>query len=104
MVEELHNLLAAMPALDRPRLHKLADQISRKADAESFDVVRAMLHDRVRNAVLEGARSGLDRGQVERCLNVLDKISTIFNSADHANLDRKLAFIRALTDIREARV
>ena len=39
---------SAPPQLDIARLHKLADQISRKADAESFEVVATLLLDRLR--------------------------------------------------------
>jgi DNA polymerase-3 subunit delta' len=104
LYEELESLLNALPALDVPRLHKLADQISRKADAESFEVVRTLLLDRVREAALSSAQNGADHALVERCLQVLDKISVLFTTADRANLDRKLAFIRAIGDIRDARI
>jgi len=99
---EMEFLLNALPALDIPRLHKLADQISRKADAESFDVVRTLLLERVRRAAVDGAKSGAGRMVVEPRLRVLDKITALFDTAEHGNLDRKLAFIRAMTDMREA--
>jgi len=35
LYDEVKALLAAMPELDIERLHKLADQIARKADAEA---------------------------------------------------------------------
>lgn len=104
LIDELNGILNDLPALDVPRLHKLADQISRKADAESFEVLRALLQDRVREAAVAAARGSEDRALVERCLQVLDKLSMLFNTADKANLDRKLAFIRAVGDIREARI
>jgi DNA polymerase-3 subunit delta' len=100
LYEELMALMDALPALDVPRLHKLADQISRKADIESFEVISSLLLDRLREAALQAARSGADRGLVERRLQALDKISATFATADRANLDRKLAFIRAIGDSR----
>jgi DNA polymerase-3 subunit delta' len=104
LYEELLALLDALPAVDVPRLHKLADQISRKADIESFEVISALLLDRLREAALQAARDGADRGLVERRLQALDKVSATFGTADRANLDRKLAFIRAIGDSREAGV
>ena len=104
LYDELQAILNAFPTLDVPRLHKLADQISRKADSESFEVLRTLLLDRVREATVMSAKNSADRGLVERCLQVLDKLSVTFNTADDANLDRKLAFIRAIGDIREARI
>lgn len=104
LYEELQALLNVLPALDMPRLHKLADQISRKADAESYEVIRTLLLDRVRAATVQSAHNAVDRGLVERCLQTLDKISMLFATSDRANLDRKLTFIRAVSDIRDARI
>lgn len=104
LYDELQAIMKAFPTLDVPRLHKLADQISRKVDSESFEVLRTLLLDRVREATVTSAKNGADRGLVERCLQVMDKLNATFNTADHANLDRKLAFIRAISDIREARI
>jgi DNA polymerase-3 subunit delta' len=104
LIDDMNGLLNDLPELDVPRLHKLADQISRKADIESFEVLRALLRDRVRRAALHAARDGRDPGLVERCLQASDRLGALFVSADKANLDRKLAFIRAIGDIREARI
>jgi len=104
LYDELQSLIAAFPILDVPRLHKLADQISRKADSESFEVLRALLLEGVRAATLQNAKSGEDRSLTGRCLQVLDKMNMTFSSADMANLDRKLAFIRVMSDLHEARI
>jgi DNA polymerase-3 subunit delta' len=100
--EEMQSLLVPSSALDMPRLHKLADQISRKADAENFEVLRTLLLERVREATMQEVRGSADRVFVERGLDAFDKISTLFATADKANLDRKLAFIRAIGDMRQA--
>jgi DNA polymerase-3 subunit delta' len=104
LINELQDILTALPTLDMPRLHKLADQISRKADAESFEVIRTLLRDRIRMATLQAVQNDAGRPVVENCLQTLDKLSTLFTTADKANLDRKLAFIRAIGEIREARI
>jgi DNA polymerase-3 subunit delta' len=107
LYQELLNLLGEMPALDVPRLHKLADQIGRKADAESFDVVTGLLIDLLRRtararATGEGTANFLPTLQLDRALQLWDRTRTTFAVADSANLDRKLAFINAVSDIRRA--
>jgi hypothetical protein len=90
-------LLVPGSAVDVPRLHKLADQISRKADAESFDVLRDLLLDGLRRKALTGARTGQ---HVSAIMQVLDKVTEMFTTSDRANLDRKLTFIRAVGEAR----
>ena len=104
LVDEMLAMIGAFPTLDVPRLHKLAEQISRKADAESFEVLRTMLLDRVRDVILQGARSGEASAFVERSLQLQDRLTNVFNMADKSNLDRKLAFIRAISEVRDARI
>lgn len=99
LYRELLGILNDMPKLDTARLHKLADQIARKADAESFDVLKTLLIERLRATALTEARRQ-PKGHVETALRLLDKTRATFSSADFANLDRKLAFITAINDIR----
>jgi DNA polymerase III subunit delta' len=106
LYEELLTLLGAMPKLDIARLHKLADQIGRKADAESFDVLTTLLTDLLRGAARAQAlgqgtdASPLPPMPLDRALHLWDKTRATFALADTANLDRKLAFINAVSDIR----
>lgn len=102
LYDDMLGLLNDTVALDVPRLHKLADQISRKADAESFEVLRALLLDRVREAAIGEATKGGDHRRVALCLQMLDRLQSIFDTCDTANLDRKLAFIRAVGETRQA--
>jgi DNA polymerase-3 subunit delta' len=105
---ELLTLLGEMPKLDIARLHKLADQIGRKADAESFDVVTSLLADLLRGAVRAKALGAgkmqmpLSALPLDRTLQLWDKTRATFALADQANLDRKLAFVNAVTEIRRA--
>jgi DNA polymerase-3 subunit delta' len=99
LYREMLALLDALPQLDVARLHKLADQIARKADAESFDVLTKLLIERLRTAAqAEAKRQPL--GRVDLALSILDKTEATFDATDTANLDRKLAFINAISDIR----
>lgn len=100
LYEELLGLLGAMPELDIARLHKLADQIGRKADAESFEVITALLVDHLRQLVRSQALAG--QKELDRPLQLWDKTRATFALADSANLDHKLAFINAISDIRRA--
>jgi DNA polymerase-3 subunit delta' len=108
LYEELRGLLGELPQLDIARLHKLADRIGRKADAESFDVITALLTETLRHAVHaratgeQGTDTPLPPMQLDRALQVWDKTRATFAMADAANLDRKLAFVNAVTEIRQA--
>jgi len=110
LYEELLEMLGGLPKLDIARLHKLADQIGRKADAESFDVVTSLLVDLLRlTARAQAAGQGLDKAPprlrdlpLDRALQVWDKTRATFALADTANLDKKLAFVNAVTEIRRA--
>jgi DNA polymerase-3 subunit delta' len=99
LFDELIALLNA-PTLDTPKLHKLADQISRKADAESFDVVRTLLIEYLRQTACDVATAG--EGGLESKIQLWERVRSTFSVADTSNLDRKLAFINAVNDIRSA--
>ena len=101
MYREMLGILDTMPQMDVARLHKLADQIGRKADAESFDVLTALLTERLRGVVQDEAQRH-PVGRVDLALQLWDKTRATFASADYANLDRKLAFINAMSEIRAA--
>jgi DNA polymerase III subunit delta' len=99
---ELQSVLGDMPALDVARLHKLADQIARKADAESYEVLTTLLIDRLHNDVRGLAVVDSKSPMLDRKLQVWDKVRATFASTEGANLDRRLAFINAISDIRAA--
>jgi DNA polymerase-3 subunit delta' len=105
---ELRELLGAMPQLDIARLHKLADRLGRKADADSFDVLTTLLTDLLRVAVHaqatgeQGTDTPLPPMPLDRALQLWDKTRATFALAETANLDRKLAFANAVTEIRRA--
>jgi hypothetical protein len=100
--------LGSLPKLDTARLHKIADQISRKADAESFDVISTLLTELLRRAARAQAvgtgvsLSPLSALPLDRALQVWDKTRSTFALAENANLDKKLAFVNAVSDIRRA--
>jgi len=111
LYDALLELLKNMPVLDIAKLHKLADQIARKADAESFTVISTLLIDVLRRSVRAQAMGessiGSDQisfpqGKLDRSLRLWEKVHTTFTTADSANLDRKLAFINVMTDIRQS--
>ena len=102
LYEELNRLLGAMPTLDMAQLHALADRIGRKADADSFQVITTLLVERLRKEVHNLAVQPTAGNRLDRSLQLWDKVGQIFAQADHANLDRKLAFISAVTEFRRA--
>jgi DNA polymerase-3 subunit delta' len=102
LYDEALSLLDAMPALDIPRLHKLADQVGRKSEAESFETLTALLLEHMRASIRAAAVAGGRAADLNRQIQLWDKVRGIFATADHANLDHKLAFINAISDIRAA--
>lgn len=115
--DELLTMLQNLPKLDMAKLHKLADGMSRKADVESFRVITALLVDLLRRAVKSqatGVFATMDAAEekalasltnsasVGQTLQLFEKTAQIFAETDHANLDKKLAFINAITGIRRA--
>ena len=99
LYREMLGILDVLPQLDVAQLHKLADQIARKSDAESFDVLSALLVERLRAAAHDEAKK---KGRVDIALQLWDKTRATFAMAEGANLDRKVAFINAMSDIRAA--
>jgi DNA polymerase-3 subunit delta' len=99
LYDELLDILAA-PDSDIARLHKLADQISRKADAESFEVVTALLIEHLRQSARAAAESGQGREALDHKVRLWDKTRATLALADSANLDRKLAFINVVAAIQ----
>ncbi|NTU76814.1 MAG: DNA polymerase III subunit delta' [Alphaproteobacteria bacterium] len=110
LYEELLAILEGLPTLDMPRLHALADRLARKQDADSFSVIAYLLTDMLQQAVRAKAKGGaaennfaarlVAEGSIDRAWQLWDKIRQNFIRADIANLDQKLSFINAITEIR----
>jgi DNA polymerase-3 subunit delta' len=101
LYREMLGILDGMPQLDIPSLHKLADKIAKKADTEGFEALTALLIERLRQAAHNEAKRH-PGGRVDTALQVYDKTKATLASAESANLDRKLAFINAMCDIRNS--
>jgi DNA polymerase-3 subunit delta' len=103
----LYDELAALleesgAAIDVARLHRLADQMSRKADSESFEVVTTLLLERLRGAIRDAALAGRDHARLEARLRQWDKVRGILAASEISNLDRKLALINAAAELHGA--
>ncbi|MDD4615503.1 MAG: DNA polymerase III subunit delta' [Alphaproteobacteria bacterium] len=101
LYREMLAMLDAMPQLDTASLHKLADKIAKKADSEAFEALSALLIERLRQAAHNEANRH-PQGRVNTAMQIWEKTKATFAMADSAALDRKLAFIAAMTDIRAA--
>jgi DNA polymerase-3 subunit delta' len=99
LYREMLGILDSMPHMDIARLHKLADQIARKADSENFEVLSALLIERLRTAAL-GEAEIHPKGRADLAMQLWDKTRATFAVAEASSLDRKLAFINAMSDIR----
>ncbi|MFA5040703.1 MAG: DNA polymerase III subunit delta' [Bdellovibrionales bacterium] len=99
LYRDMLGILDAMPQIDIARLHKLADQVARKTDIECFEVLKALLIERLRVSVHDEAKN---KGATGIALKLWDKTKETFATAENGNLDRRLAFINAMTDISKA--
>lgn len=100
LYDELMAIFSAFPTLDVLRLHKIAESVSPKAEAESYDVLVSLIVNRLRQAARNDAVEQGLTPRLERLLQLGDKVEAIFAAAETANLDKKLAFINAVQDIR----
>lgn len=99
LYREMLDILNGLPELDVARLHKLTDRLSRKADAEAFDVLTTLLIDHLRLTAREEARKH-PQGNVDTALKLWEKTRQTLALAERSNLDPKLAFINAICDLR----
>lgn len=95
--DELQTLLQQFSMV---KLHQLADRLGKKADNELYEVIVRLLIDSGRQAIVAESRTG--QGHLAQKLAVWDKIRNLFSQTDHARLDRKLAFVQAVTTLHQA--
>ncbi len=109
LFDELFAILQVMPMIDLVRVHKLADQMGKKADADAFAVVTGLLVDTLRDAVRAAALGRGDalglaaklggRGRLDKALALWESTAQTFAEAQSAALDKKLALINALSTV-----
>jgi len=102
LLGDVLDILNSRPHFDVVRLHKLADQISRKADQESFNTLTSLLIEHLRGIVYNQALADLKLGQLGLKIELWDKARSDLSLAMTSNLDRKLAFINVLTSLRSS--
>ena len=112
LYDELLAILSFLPTLDLVRLHKLADKIGRKGDLDSFNMLTNLLTDALRDAARSVAlglpdQTGLaakfaSGRRLDKALQLWETTQSTFATARSANLDNKLAFINAVSDIARA--
>jgi DNA polymerase-3 subunit delta' len=102
LFDELLEILKKAPELDTDRLHRLADQVGKKAQSESFDALKRLFLSHLRDKARAEARQPLAEGRLDCALQLWEKVRNIFDMADRANLDRKLALINAVAEARKA--
>lgn len=109
LFDELTIILAALPTLDLVRLHKMADQIGRKGEGEAFTILTNLLTDTLRQTVKAVALGLPDKtglavkcaasGRLDKALLLWESTQKTFATARTGNLDNKLAFINAVSEL-----
>ena len=102
LFEEIEGMLSPAKPLDLSRLHKIAEKISPKSEADSYEVMTTLLVNSLGQAARHEAVGQGSTPQLEQKMRLWEKVGASFTLADSANLDRKLAFINAVGDIRAA--
>lgn len=86
--------------LNYTKLYQLADRVGRKADNEQYKVLCTLIDNHLRSEIVTRTRAG---GRiVPQKLQLWDHLNGLFTQTEHARLDRKLAFIQAVTQMRAA--
>lgn len=101
LYRDMLDILNKLPKLDLTRLHKFADLLGRKADVETYQVLTTLLLRHIRQQILSQSRTAPPM-IINRRFDMYEKVKNTFDMADQANLDHKLAFIKAISDIRTA--
>lgn len=109
LFDELMAILSALPQIDIPRVHALADKLNKKADADKFEVVTQMMIDVIQNTIRAVAAGKPDpaglrdkiapHGDLAQALALWESVRSTFQTANHANLDKKLTFINAISEM-----
>lgn len=118
LYREVVDLLATLPRLDVPRLHRLADKWGQGRDPEAFRTgmelliwwlgrfIRAGATGQPAPEVVSGERALAERLLAGRplahWLGLWEKISLLFARTEAANLDRKQAVLSAFLDLEIA--
>lgn len=98
---ELTALSESLPGIEIARLHKIADKIAAKGEAETFEVATELFLEKLRQNVGEAARKRQDYATVRRKLDAWETARATLAAADHANLDKKLALVNALCALKK---
>jgi DNA polymerase-3 subunit delta' len=114
LYKESLDILRAMPSIDLLRVHKLADAVSRKEESESYLVLTNLIVDAMREAVRCAALGIRDpaglaqllvpQGRLDKGLHIWESTAKTFETAETANLDRKLALINAFSYVSQSTV
>ena len=116
LYRELVGLLSALPRLDVPALHAFADRVARPDAEAAWRTVTELLGWWLARLIRAGGRQGrgmseavagesalmgrlLSAADLERWLEVWEKVTALFARTDAVNLDRKQAMLTAFLAI-----
>jgi len=99
LYEELEEILDSMPKADMVKVHAFAERFGRKAESEIFEVMAYLLTERLRRKVLELAGTN-NVSSLFRAMSIWDSARLGFAMAVESSLDKKLAFVNVMNEIR----
>ncbi|MEQ9144747.1 MAG: DNA polymerase III subunit delta' [Parvibaculaceae bacterium] len=118
LYRDLVNLLCRIPRTDIPALHALADKGARRGADQTFEILIDLLRDWVARAVRLGAGGPpspdivpgegeammrlTGAGNLDRWVEVWEKIGELATRAEALNMDRKLVILNAFSMLEAA--
>jgi DNA polymerase-3 subunit delta' len=109
LYDEAIAMLCALPQLDLIKLHDLGDKIAKKADIDRYNILSQLIVETIQRTISsiargQGADSPLakllvNKGGLEQAVTLWDTARERLASAEVSNLDKKLTFINAVSDM-----
>ncbi len=102
VLADVSSLLDALPALDLPAAHALADRLGRAGGEEMFEIAGQLISRWSQDRIAATARDPLAMCQLERPFEVWEKVSQLFAHGAATRLDRKQVVLGAVMTLAGA--
>ncbi|MDX9689886.1 MAG: DNA polymerase III subunit delta' [Alphaproteobacteria bacterium] len=109
LYDEAIAMLCALPQIDVIRLHELGDKIAKKAEIDRYSILSELIVETIQRTISSLARGQggrhplakvlVNKGGLEQALALWDTARERLASAEASNLDKKLTFINAVSDM-----
>lgn len=98
LYDEVTAMISNLPTLDRAKANILADKLNRKGEKDKFDLTMNLLVATIGKEIR--ACAATRPAALEQLLQLNDAIRETLDMAERGNLDKKVAFLNVLGEIR----